>query len=175
MSIKLYLAGPIEVWKEKFKDDYSEILNNEIDLFEPGRITPELSHDLIPIEIAEKCREAIDCSDAILAYISPYSPSDKAGDIPGADSSWELGYAAAEGKSIIVLIDDLEVLDFWAKMWMVSLEVDAILTHNKEVKDKVGGIEHLKEAEILYCESAEDFEEEIINFLGSREKSEVEE
>ena len=159
----LYLAGPIKLWKEEFKPKYSKFFNKKICLFEPGAIDISVNHKLIPKIISDYDLNEINKSHAILAYIHDYVPN-KEGPA-GTDSSWECGYAVGQAKPVIVLVSDLQHLEYYEKQWMVTYNLNAILTINKEVIKKAKQNEHFSHLSTLFCKHPREFESKIIEYL----------
>lgn len=168
---KLYLASGIKLWTMDFKDNYSPFFNHKVELFQPALIDKQYTgnHRLIPIKIATKDLGEINKCDAILAYMKMY---DTAGNGPaGTDSTWECGYAIGKEKPTIMLVEDVQHLDYYSVQWMVTYSIGAILTTNKEVVAFAKNNEKFTHTAVLHCEKKEEFEDKIIEYLDNYHKS----
>ena len=165
----LYLAAGITLWKTYFNKKYSPYFNKKVFLFEPGTINTPTDHRMIPITIATGDLNYVNNADAILAYMKHYQTLD--GSPTGTDSTWECGYAIGKGKPVIMLIEDLNHMDYYAVQWMVSFSIGAILTTSREVAEMARN--HLKfvHATILLCENENQFESKIIEYLDNYYRS----
>ncbi|MFA6322683.1 MAG: polyprenyl synthetase family protein [Candidatus Buchananbacteria bacterium] len=168
---KLYLASGIRLWTLFFKDKYAPHFNKKVDLFQPALIDKQYTRDhrLIPIRIATKDVGEINKSDAVLAYMKMYDTQDNGP--AGTDSTWECGYAIGNEKPTIMLVEDLEHLDYYTAQWMVTFSIGAILTTSKEVADFVKNSDKFTHTAILYCQSEKEFEDKIIEYLDNYYKS----
>ncbi|OHA58258.1 MAG: hypothetical protein A2571_03310 [Candidatus Vogelbacteria bacterium RIFOXYD1_FULL_44_32] len=168
---KLYLASGIRLWTLFFKDGYSPYFNKKVSLFEPALIDNQYTgeHRKIPIKIATKDLGEINKCDAVLAYMKMY---DTQGNGPtGTDSSWECGYAIGQEKPTIMLVEDLEHLDYYTSQWMVTFSIGAILTTDKEVAESARHSDKFTHTAILLCENKEQFEDKIIEYLDKYYRS----
>jgi geranylgeranyl pyrophosphate synthase/nucleoside 2-deoxyribosyltransferase len=168
---KIYLASGITLWMSCFKEQYASYFNKKIDLFQPALIDKQYSGDsrVIPIRIATKDLGEINLCDAVLAYMKKYKTPD--GAPTGTDSTWECGYAIGKGKPTIMLVEDLEHLDYYSAQWMVTFSIGAILTTSKEVAEFAKNHDKFTHTAILYCESKDQFEDKIIEYLDKYYKS----
>lgn len=168
---KLYLASGIRLWNLSFKDDYSSVFNNKIELFQPALIDNQYAqnHRLIPIKIATKDLGEINKCDAVLAYMKMYDTKDNGP--AGTDSSWECGYAIGGEKPTIMLVEDLKHLDYYSAQWMVTFSIGAILTTSKEVAEAARNTDKFTHTTILYCQNKNEFEDKIIKYLDNYYKS----
>jgi len=166
---RLYLASGIRLWIDSFKPEYSQYFNRKLALFEPGTLDNPKEHEFIPIAIACEDLDKINHSDALLVYLNYYKPYD---DSPaGTDTTWEVGYALGEGKPVIVLIKDEEHLHYYAKQWMVSFSINAILTTNKKVAEIVKTHPKFVHTTLLFCQNEQQFESKIIEYLDEYYRS----
>ena len=168
---KLYLASGIRLWTLNFKDEYSPFFNKKLDLFQPALIDNQYTgdHRKIPIRIATKDLGEINKCDAILAYMKMYDTQNNGP--AGTDSTWECGYAIGGEKPTIMLVENLEHLDYYSAQWMVTFSIGAILTTSKEVADFAKDHDKFTHTAILYCENKEQFESKIIEYLDKYYKS----
>ncbi len=165
----LYLAAGITLWKNYFSKQYSHYFNKKIFLFEPGTINTPVDHRIIPITIATCDLNYVNNADAILAYMKHYKTLD--GGPTGTDSTWECGYAIGKGKPVIMLIEDLSHMDYYAVQWMVSFSISAILTTSKEVAEAARNHSKFVHTAILLCENENQFENKIIEYLNNYYRS----
>lgn len=168
---KLYLASGIRLWNLAFKDAYSPFFNKKLDLFQPALIDKEYTgdHRKIPIKIGIKDLGEINKCDAVLAYMKMYDTQDNGP--AGTDSTWECGYAIGGEKPTIMLVEDLQHLDYYSTQWMVTFSIGAILTTSKEVSDFAKDHDKFTHTTILYCENKNQFEDKIIEYLDKYYKS----
>lgn len=168
---KLYLASGIRLWNLYFKDQYSEFFNKQLDLFEPALIDNQYTRDhrVIPIKIATKDLGEINKCDAVLAYMKMYDTQNNGP--AGTDSSWECGYAIGLEKPTIMLVEDLEHLDYYTSQWMITFSIGAILTTSREVAETARNSDKFTHTKILHCESKDQFENKIIEYLNGYYKS----
>lgn len=168
---KIYLASGIKLWTLHFKDGYSPFFNKKIDLFQPALIDNQYTgnHRKIPIRIATKDLGEINKCDAVLAYMKMYDTQNNGP--TGTDSTWECGYAIGKEKPTIMLVENLEHLDYYSAQWMVTFSIGAILTINKEVADFAKNHDKFTHTTILYCKNKEQFESKIIEYLDKYYKS----
>jgi geranylgeranyl pyrophosphate synthase/nucleoside 2-deoxyribosyltransferase len=168
---KLYLASGIRLWTMSFKDQYSGYFNKKVDLFQPALIDNQFAQDhrLIPIRIATKDLGEINKSDAVLAYMKMYDTQNNGP--AGTDSTWECGYAIGGEKPTIMLVEDLEHLDYYSAQWMVTFSIGAILTTSKEVAEFAKNNDKFTHTTILYCLNKDEFENKIIGYLDTYYKS----
>ncbi len=165
----LYLAAGITLWKNHFSKQYSHYFNKKIFLFEPGTINMPVDHRVIPITIATCDLNYVNNADAILAYMKHYKTLD--GGPTGTDSTWECGYAIGKGKPVIMLIEDLSHMDYYAVQWMVSFSIGAILTTSKEVAEAARNHSKFVHTTLLLCENENQFENKIIEYLNNYYRS----
>lgn len=165
----LYLAAGITLWKNHFSKQYSQYFNKKIFLFEPGTINTPVDHRIIPITIATCDLNYVNNADAILAYMKHYKTLD--GGPTGTDSTWECGYAIGKGKPVIMLIEDLSHMDYYAVQWMVSFSIGAILTTSKEVAEAAKNHSKFVHTTILLCANENQFENKIIEYLDNYYRS----
>lgn len=168
---KLYLASGIKLWSLSFKDEYAPFFNKKVDLFQPALIDNQYTgdHRTIPIKIATKDLGEINKCDAILAYMKMYDTQNNGP--AGTDSTWECGYAIGGEKPTIMLVENLEHLDYYSAQWMVTFSIGALLTTSKEVADFAKNHDKFTHTTILYCENKEQFESKIIEYLDKYYKS----
>ncbi len=165
----LYLAAGITLWKNYFSKQYSQFFNRKVFLFEPGTINMPVDHRVIPITIAACDLNYVNNADAVLAYMKHYKTLD--GGPTGTDSTWECGYAIGKGKPVIMLIEDLSHMDYYAVQWMVSFSIGAILTTSKEVAEAAKNHSKFVHTTILLCENENQFENKIIEYLDNYYRS----
>jgi len=165
----IYLASGIALWKDFFIKKYSQFFNKKIGLFEPGRLDSPDDHRFIPISIACYDLNDINHSDALLVYMKNYKTLD--GGPCGTDSTWECGYAISKGKPVIMLIEDIEHIDYYATQWMVSFSINAILTVNKKIAEKLKNHSKFVHTTILLANSEQEFETKIIEYLDNYYRS----
>jgi len=165
----LYLASGIYLWKTEFSSRYSKHFNRRIALFEPGTINTPTEHRLIPITIATFDLDKVNHADALLVYMKHYKTPD--GSPTGTDSAWECGYGIAMGKPAIMLIEDLEHIDYYASQWMVSFSINAILTTSKEVAEAVKNHPKFVHTTILLATNPDQFEAKITEYLDNYYRS----
>ncbi len=168
---KLYLASGIRLWTLNFKDEYAPFFNKKVDLFQPALIDNQYTgdHRKIPIRIATKDLGEINKCDAVLAYMKMYDTQNNGP--AGTDSTWECGYAIGGEKPTIMLVENLEHLDYYSAQWMVTFSIGALLTTSKEVADFAKTHDKFTHTTILYCENKEQFESKIIEYLDKYYKS----
>lgn len=170
---KLYLASGIRLWTNEFKDKYSSFFNKKLDLFQPALIDEQWKHPgdhrLIPIKIATKDLGEINKCDAVLAYMKMYDTQNNGP--AGTDSTWECGYAIGKEKPDIMLVEDLQHLDYYTAQWMITFSIGAILTTNKEVAEYAKNHDKFTHTAILYCENNDQIENKIIEYLDKYYKS----
>lgn len=168
---KLYLASGIKLWTMNFKNTYAPFFNRKVDLFQPALIDDQFTNDhrLIPIRIATKDLGEINKCDAILAYMKMYDTQNNGP--AGTDSTWECGYAIGKEKPTIMLVEDVQHLDYYSAQWMVTFSIGAILTTSKEVAETAKNNDKFTHTTILYCESKDQFENKIIEYLDGYYKS----
>jgi len=168
---KLYLASGIRLWTLNFKDEYSQFFNKKTELFQPALIDKQYTgdHRNIPIRIATKDLGEINKCDAILAYMKMYDTQNNGP--AGTDSTWECGYAIGGEKPTIMLVENLEHLDYYSAQWMVTFSIGAILTTSKEVADFAKNHDKFTHTAVFYCENKEQFEDKIIEYLDKYYKS----
>jgi len=166
---RLYLAGGIGIWKDYFRPQYSEFFNKKVYLFEPGSLGGPDDHRFMPIGIACHDLNEINHSDALLVYMKKYQPAD--GSPTGTDSTWECGYAISHGKPVIMLIEDLNHLDYYSLQWMVSFSINAVLTTNEKVAAVCHNHPKFVHAAILYAPSKNQLESKVIEYLANYHRS----
>lgn len=168
---KLYLASGIKLWDNDFKNQYTPFFNKKLDLFQPALIDNQYTgdHRKIPIRIATKDLGEINKCDAVLAYMKMYDTGNNGP--TGTDSTWECGYAIGKEKPTIMLVENLEHLDYYSAQWMVTFSIGAILTMSKEVADFAKNHDKFTHTTILYCESKDQLEDKIIEYLDKYYKS----
>jgi len=159
------------LWTLNFKDEYAPFFNKKVDLFQPALIDKQYTgdHRNIPIRIATKDLGEINKCDAVLAYMKMYDTQNNGP--AGTDSAWECGYAIGGEKPTIMLVENLEHIDYYSAQWMVTFSIGAILTTNKEVADFVGNHEKFTHTAVLYCDNKDGFEDKIIEYLDKYYKS----
>lgn len=168
-KMKLYLAGSIRVWTERFIGKYSKCFNSSVILFEPGTLGTVEEHSLMPNEIAVRDLTELASADAVLAYIRPYECPEGEGSA-GTDSCWECGFAMGTGKPVIALVDDTFQLEYLNRMWMVCLSITAVLTPSTAVAANLPVSEHLKHADLIIFRDPGDLENIIIKYLSERKR-----
>ncbi|MFA5070589.1 MAG: polyprenyl synthetase family protein [Patescibacteria group bacterium] len=167
---KIYLASGIKLWRQNFKDEYSPFFNKKLDLFQPALIDEDYSDQRkIPIRIATKDLGEINKCNAILAYMKMYDTENNGA--AGTDSTWECGYAIGKEKPTIMLVENLEHLDYYSAQWMVTFSIGAILTTSKEVSEFAKNNDKFTHTAVLYCENKDQFENKIIEYLDKYYKS----
>lgn len=168
---KLYLASGIRLWTMYFQKEYSDFFNKKVDLFQPALIDKQYTgdHRLIPIRIATKDLGEINTCDAVLAYMKMYDTKDNGP--AGTDSTWECGYAIGAEKPTIMLVENLEHLDYYSAQWMVTFSIGAILTTDKRVAEQAKNHDKFTHTTIIYCTKKEEFETNIIEYLDNYYKS----
>ena len=154
-----------------FQKEYSAFFNKKVDLFQPALIDKQYTgdHRLIPIRIATKDLGEINKCDAILAYMKMYDTKDNGP--AGTDSSWECGYAIGAEKPTIMLVENLEHLDYYSAQWMVTFSIGAILTTDKRVAEQAKNHDKFTHTTIIYCAKKDEFEAKIIEYLDNYYKS----
>ncbi|NMB48680.1 hypothetical protein GYA13_04550, partial [Candidatus Kuenenbacteria bacterium] len=166
---RLYLASGITLWKNEFHKRYSEFFNKKIYLFEPGTLDNPNDHRFIPIGIACYDLNEINHADAILVFMKYYKTLDKS---PiGTDSTWECGYAISKGKPVIMIIEDEEHMNYYAYQWMVSFSINAILTKDKTLVEKLKDHPKFVHITILLAQDEKQFESKIIDYLDNYYRS----
>ncbi len=166
---QLYLAGGIGIWKDFFKPKYSEFFNKKVYLFEPGSLGGPSDHRFMPIGIACYDLNEINHADALLVYMKKYRPAD--GSPTGTDSTWECGYAISQSKPIIMLIEDLDHLDYYNLQWMVSFSINAVLTTDEKVAETCRNHPKFVHTTVLYAPSKNQLESKIIEYLTNYYRS----
>ncbi|MFA6552929.1 MAG: polyprenyl synthetase family protein [Patescibacteria group bacterium] len=165
----LYLASGITLWREYFSNKYSRFFNRSIGLFEPGTQDTPDDHRFIPIGIACLDLDAINHADALVVYMKKYKTLD--GSPTGTDSTWECGYAISKSKPVIMLIEDVEHVDYYASQWMVSFSINAILTANKNVAEIVKNHQKFVHTTVLFAQNENQFESKISEYLDDYYRS----
>lgn len=165
----LYLASGIKLWREEFRTIYSPHFNRKIELFEPGNMDTPKDHRKISIRVACHDLNRVNHSDALLVYMKYYETDD--GSPSGTDSTWECGYAIANGKPVIMIIDDLEQMHYYAYQWMVAYSINAILTENPEVAEAVRNHQKFVHTTVLLAQNADQFESKITEYLDNYYRS----
>lgn len=160
----LYLAGSITVWKNQFKDKYSQLFKNKISLFEPGKMNIPHDHRQIKESVAKTDSREIQKSDAVLAYMKDYKTTKHGGPV-GTDSSWECGFAHGLGKPVIALIDDVNQIEYYKHQWMVTFHIKAFISFDKKILNKLFSDSHFKNSDILYIENPVLLEESLYSYL----------
>lgn len=168
---KLYLASGIRLWTMYFQKAYTPFFNRKVDLFQPALIDKQYTgdHRNIPIRIATKDLGEINACDAILAYMKMYDTQDNGP--AGTDSTWECGYAIGKEKPTIMIVEDIQHLDYYSAQWMVTFSIGAILTTDKQVAEQAKNHDKFTHTTILYCDSKAQFEKKIIAYLDQYYKS----
>lgn len=121
MKITIYLAGPINAcsddqcieWRNKVIDYYSD--NKIIEIRDPmvrDYRDPKEAHEGF-IEIVENDKSDILHSDILI--INASNKETGFGNRPSVGTSMETLFAWQEGKSIVILCDDIETLSPWFK------------------------------------------------------------
>lgn len=120
MEIKVYIAGSLI--SEPVLREITSVLrrNKNFKVFFPLEIETlkyEMSHSVIPFEIAEQCKEWIMQSDIVLINLENF----------GRDTSWEVGFAEGLGKKRIgFIISNLRILEDW----MVKRSIEGLICLN---------------------------------------------
>ncbi|MFA6254254.1 MAG: polyprenyl synthetase family protein [Candidatus Paceibacterota bacterium] len=166
---RLYLASGISLWRTFFNPKYARYFNRKVRVFQPGELDNPVDHRFIPIGIACYDLNEINHADALLVYMKKYLTRD--GAPTGTDSTWECGYAIGHAKPVIMLVEDLEHLDYYAVQWMVSFSINAILTTNREVAKICRNHPKFVHATIILAENEEQFENKIIEYLDNYYRS----
>ncbi|MDO8659807.1 MAG: polyprenyl synthetase family protein [Candidatus Parcubacteria bacterium] len=165
----LYLASGITLWKKEFNKKYSEFFNKKVYLFEPGTLDNPDDHRFIPIGIACYDLNEINHADALLVFMKYYKTLD--GSPIGTDSTWECGYGISKSKPVIMIIEDEDHMDYYAYQWMVSFSINAILTKNKALVEKLKDHPKFVHTTILLAQDEKQFESKIIDYLDNYYRS----
>lgn len=166
---RLYLASGISLWRDFFNPKHSKYFNRKVRLFQPGELDNPDDHRFIPIGIACYDLNEINHADAILGYMKFYKPMD--GAPTGTDSTWECGYAIGHAKPVIMLVENVEHLDYYAVQWMVSFSINAVLTTDKKVAEICQNHPKFVHTTVLLAENEEQFENKIIDYLDNYYRS----
>lgn len=89
----------------------------------------------------------------------------------GTDSTRECWYTVSQGKPVIMLIENVEHLDYYACQWMVSFSINVILTSDPEVVKLAQDHPKFVHTTILFAEHPKYFEDKIIEYLDNYYRS----
>lgn len=167
-KIHLYLAGSITLWKEEFLGKYSHLFNTLTELFEPGKMAVPHDHRKIIAQVALTDSSEIQKSDAVIAFMKPYTVEQHGGPI-GTDSSWECGFAHGLKKPIIALIDSEDQIEYYKHQWMVTYHIDLFITCDKRLYTLLSEDMHFTHNEILLS-TIETLEFDIYSYVKNKLK-----